>query len=152
MMKNLVVNMKEPSLIPELNCTDINISLKFYIEVLGFKIIYDRPENYFAMIERQGSWLMLEQIDIRNRLWLKAKIERPFGRGVNFQIRASNVEELYKNSCDTESDIFLPMEERWYRTDEKEVGNKQFIVCNPDGYLLRFFKDLGERPIQKISD
>lgn len=38
------------------------------------------------------------------------------------------------------------MEERWYRADDREVGNRQFILLDPDGYLLRFYQDLGRRP------
>lgn len=37
------------------------------------------------------------------------------------------------------------MEEKWYRADDAYLGNKQFIVQDPDGFLLRFFEDLGER-------
>jgi hypothetical protein len=32
-----------------------------------------------------------------------------------------------------------------YRVGDKETGNKQFLVQDPDGYLLRFFEDLGLR-------
>ena len=35
--------------------------------------------------------------------------------------------------------------ERWYRKNGAEVGNRQFVVADPDGYLLRFFEDLGSR-------
>jgi hypothetical protein len=38
------------------------------------------------------------------------------------------------------------METRWYRIGRIERGNRQFVVADPDGYLLRFFEDLGERP------
>ena len=39
--------------------------------------------------------------------------------------------------------IFLPIESRWYRVDEHHEGNRQFVVQDPDGYLLRFWSDLG---------
>ena len=38
------------------------------------------------------------------------------------------------------------MEERWYRVGAEARGNRQFWVQDPDGYLLRFFQDLGLRP------
>lgn len=41
------------------------------------------------------------------------------------------------------------MEERWYRVNEQETGNRQFVVADPDGYLLRFFEDLGLRPLRE---
>ena len=43
--------------------------------------------------------------------------------------------------------LHLPLEDRWYRRDDHEVGNRQVIVADPDGYLLRFSKDLGTRPL-----
>ena len=42
--------------------------------------------------------------------------------------------------------LHLPPEDRWYRRDSLETGNRQFIVADPDGYLLRFYQDLGLRP------
>ncbi len=41
--------------------------------------------------------------------------------------------------------LYLPLEEKWYRKGETEVGNRQFVVADPDGYLLRFYEDLGTR-------
>ncbi|HSW93417.1 MAG TPA: VOC family protein, partial [Gammaproteobacteria bacterium] len=41
--------------------------------------------------------------------------------------------------------IFLPIEEKWYRANNVELGNRQFIVQDPDGYMLRFAEDPGER-------
>jgi hypothetical protein len=41
----------------------------------------------------------------------------------------------------------MPMEEKWYRANDTQLGNRQFIVQDPDGYLLRFFQDLGTRKI-----
>lgn len=42
---------------------------------------------------------------------------------------------------------YLPLEDRWYRRDQLENGYRQFVVADPDGYLLRFFTYLGERPV-----
>ena len=42
----------------------------------------------------------------------------------------------------------MDVEEKWYRRDGFEVGNRQILVQDPDGYLLRFTEDLGERPLQ----
>ena len=46
-------------------------------------------------------------------------------------------------------ELFLPVEEKWYRKNDREVGNRQFLVQDPDGYLLRFTEDLGVRPLQQ---
>jgi len=36
--------------------------------------------------------------------------------------------------------------ERWYRRDNTAVGQRQFLVMDPDGYLLRFAQSLGTTP------
>ena len=41
------------------------------------------------------------------------------------------------------------IEDKWYRADDIEIGNRQFIVLDPDGYMLRFAEELGERKIIK---
>lgn len=42
------------ALTPELACTNLKISLAFYVGVLEFNVQYQRPEDGFAMLERQG--------------------------------------------------------------------------------------------------
>ena len=41
--------------------------------------------------------------------------------------------------------LFLELEEKWYRQGDGETGVLQFVVADPDGYLLRFFEPLGFR-------
>ena len=136
------------NLIPELNCTSFKTSLEFYTSVLGFTILFQRPEHQFAMLDHQGAQLMIEEYNPAViRSFTAAKLEQPFGRGMNLQIRTDNVDALYANVQKSGASIFLPMEEKWYRADDKELGNRQFVVQDPDGYLLRFFQDLGARSI-----
>ena len=42
--------------------------------------------------------------------------------------------------------LHLPVEERWYRAGDRDIGVRQFVVADPDGYLLRFSEPLGSRP------
>lgn len=138
----------DPPILPELYCKDIDVTLQFYTQVLGFGIMYQRPEDKFARIERQGTQLMFEELGQsgENRVWLLGPIEYPFGRGISFQIETTDVESLYRAVQESGAPIFLPIEEKWYRSDNIFLGNRQFIVQDPDGYLLRFAEDLGERP------
>ena len=52
------------SLTPELCCSNIKISLDFYTKVLGFEIQCQREEEGFAMLERQGSRIMLDEVSM----------------------------------------------------------------------------------------
>jgi hypothetical protein len=71
---------------------------------------------------------------------------RPFGRGMNLQIRVDDIAPMLANLAAINHPLHLPVEDKWYRKGAVEVGNRQFIVADPDGYLLRFYQDLGERP------
>jgi catechol 2,3-dioxygenase-like lactoylglutathione lyase family enzyme len=137
--------MHAPKLVPELACSDIERSLAFYTKVLGFAVVYARPEECFAYLDRGGAQLMLDQMDV-GRTWSAAELEHPYGRGVNLQIEVPDVDGLYEVVQAAAAVIFLAIEDKWYRRDDVLVGNRQFIVQDPDGYLLRFFGDLGERP------
>ena len=73
-------------------------------------------------------------------------ITYPFGLGLNVQIRVPWVAPLVDALARNQHPLFLPVEGKWYRIGAEEFGNRQFVVADPDGYLLRFFQDLGSRP------
>lgn len=135
-----------PRLVPELICSDFDQSLAFYVGLLGFRVLYGRPEDRFAFLEREGAELMLEQPFTHDRLWPRAELSQPFGRGINFQITVSNVVELHSSIVAAGLECFLPLEERWYRRDRIEIGVRQLAVQDPDGYLIRLSQKIGERP------
>ncbi len=135
-----------PKLIPELKVADFEKSLNFYTKLCGFGVHYARPEEKFAMLERDGAMLMIELMESQDR-WQVGKREYPLGQGINFQIQVSEVQELYAAFKKAGYPIFFEMEEKWYRKGDQEVGNKQFLVQDPDGYLLRFFENLGTRKL-----
>lgn len=130
-------------IIPELSVTNLENSLKFY-KTIGFKIEYDRPENKFAFISLGEIQFMLQQITSEDK-WTIAPLTYPFGNGINFQLEVTSVDEIYNNLKSNNYKIAYEIEENWYRQDNKLLGNKEFLVQDPDGYLLRFSEDLGEK-------
>ncbi|MDP1608082.1 MAG: VOC family protein [Chlamydiales bacterium] len=140
---------KNPTLIPELKVLDYDKSLDFYTKLAGFEVVYDRPEENFAMLETNGARLMIEGIITKSRSWLVGQMERPFGRGMHLQIEVQDVHRLYQSLKKAEYQIFFDLEEKWYRVNDKEIGHKQFLVQDPDGYLLRFFEKIGSRPFSQ---
>jgi catechol 2,3-dioxygenase-like lactoylglutathione lyase family enzyme len=139
------------SLIPELSVRDCQTSLAFYVSVLGFSVLYERPEEGFALLTLGDAQLMIDQIAL-TRDWETAPLEYPFGRGINFQITVADVAPLLENLAKHGIALFLKLEERWYRKNDLEVGNRQFLVQDPDGYLLRFTEDLGTRSLRGNHD
>ena len=54
----------------------------------------------------------------------------------------------YERVCAAHAQVLIPLEEGWYRRLQIENGNRQFVVVDPDGYLLRFYTYLGKRNVQ----
>lgn len=129
--------------IPELDVTNLYNTIKFY-KTCGFKIEYDRPESRFAFMSLGEIQFMFCELKEENK-WETGKLEYPFGRGINFQLEVDNVDKVYTNLKNEGYPIMIEMEENWYRQDNKLLGNKEFLVQDPDGYLLRFCEDLGSK-------
>lgn len=126
--------MKFNSLIPELSVTDINKSKEFYLS-LGFQIKYERVEDKFCFLELENNQIMIEQI---NDNWNTGTLEYPFGRGINISMSVSNVNELYKKIINKNIKPFKELETHSYRVDDINYEDIEFLIQDPDGYLLRF--------------
>ena len=123
-------------LLPELSVTDINRTKAFYIDLLGFKLEYERPENKFMFLSFEGSQFMFEEIHTDG--WNTADLEYPLGRGINFSVETDNIDAIYQKLLDAEYPLFRPMMTSRYRMNDEWLQQKQFLVQDPDGYLLRF--------------
>ena len=128
-------------LIPELSVSNINDSLEFYTKVLGFKIEYERKEDKFAFLSYFGAQIMLEEI---NEHWSVGKLEKPFGRGINFQIETEEIEDVSKRLKANNKKIYKDIFESRYKADDITYVEKELLVQDPDGYLLRFQQTIEE--------
>jgi catechol 2,3-dioxygenase-like lactoylglutathione lyase family enzyme len=144
------MNNTSNALVPELSITNFEKSLYFYTQILGFSVAYQRPEEGFAFLTLGNAQIMIDEIG-KSRTWATGELDFPLGRGMNLQIEVKSVEPLLESLKANQIELFMQPEEKWYRVDDYEAGNKQFLVQDPDGYLLRFAEDLGRRPIAVIS-
>ena len=131
-------------LVPELMVTDLDISLAFWLHCLGFEIAYQRPEDGFAYLDLNGAQVMLEQIDPDAGQWLTAPLSKPFGRGINLQIDVVAVAPIIHKLRQAGYTPYRECADTWYRVDDGEVGQREFIVQDPDGYLIRLVERLGK--------
>lgn len=127
--------MKYNSLIPELTVLDIKRTKHFYVDVLNFKIEYERPEDRFVFLSFENNQMMFEQ---ENGHWSVGVLEYPFGRGVNFEMTISDVEGLYKRILNFNIKPFRELKLSNYRNGDEYIVQKEFLLQDPDGYLLRF--------------
>ena len=126
--------MKFNSLIPELSVSNINKSKEFYLKI-GFKIKYERKEDKFCFLELENNQIMIEE---NNNNWNTGELEYPYGRGINISMSISDIEKLYKTLKKEKINFFLDLEVHEYRVDDKTYYDKEFLIQDPDGYLLRF--------------
>lgn len=134
-------------IVPELGVRDWQISRDFYLRVLGFAPRHERPEEGFSYLEREGAELMIDQIGLGRSFEAGAgPLLGPLGRGMNLQIEVSDLGPVLAALEAEGWPLLLPLEERWYRAGAQDLGNRQIVLADPDGYLLRFFEDLGCRP------
>lgn len=127
------------AMVPELDVTNLDASLAFWCDLLGFEIAYARREAGFAYLERGPLQIMLCEI---NDSWETGPLERPFGRGINFQMQVPSVEPITAALANANWPLFRPIEEKRYRVGSGWSLCKEFLVQDPDGYLLRFAANL----------
>ncbi len=128
--------MKFNSLIPELTVSDIEKTKEFYIDILGFKIEFERPEDKFIFLSLGGAQMMFEEYHEKG--WNVAGLEYPYGRGINFEIGVSDIDKLYSKVLEAGIEPYRALKTNVYMVGEEETKQKEFLIMDYDGYLLRF--------------
>ncbi len=131
-------------MVPELTVTDFKKSLAFYTDILGFQIRNQREKPDFAYLEHEKAQIMIEQF--HESSWNTAELSYPLGRGINLQIELTNTQPILDRLKKSNVKLYRDIKESWYDTGSLSSGQKEFLVQDPDGYLLRFTQFLGEKP------
>lgn len=126
--------MKFNSLIPELSVSNIENSIKFYTSI-GFQIKYERKKDKFCFLELEKNQIMIEQI---NDNWNTGVLEYPFGRGVNISMSIKDIDQYYDEIKKNNIKLFQEIKVSKYQVDNIVYEDKEFLIQDPDGYLLRF--------------
>ena len=134
--------MSSAKLVPELLVSNHAASRDFYVRIIGFTARYERPAEKFSYLDLDGAELMIEE---ETDFWTTAPREKPYGRGINLQIEVAAIDPILSRLKEAGIALFRPVEEAWYRSGDTYSGNRQVLVQDPDGYLLRIFEDLGRQ-------
>jgi catechol 2,3-dioxygenase-like lactoylglutathione lyase family enzyme len=131
-------------MVPEITVLNFEKSLAFYTETLGFSVRYQRKKPNFVYIEQENVQIMIEQYteDGRN----VAELSKHLGRVINFQMALTDIEPMLKRINSAQIKLYRELKESWYDTGGVLSGQKEILVQDPDGYLLRFTQYLGEKP------
>lgn len=131
-------------LVPELTVRSLEASLRFYAAV-GFGVRFRRDRPAFAYLELGQAQLMLEEQ--HGEGWDVGPLDRPLGRGVNFQIEVPDVAAVHLALQALGVQPFRGIEDSWYAVSPYQLeGQREFLAQDPDGYLMRFCQYLGTRP------
>ena len=125
--------MKYNDLIPELVVSNINISKDFYVNMLGFKVEYEREEDKFIFISLGNIQLMLEE-GSKEEL---SQMKYPFGKGINFTFGVDNIDKLYSKFKIKKNLLKRDIEIREFRVNDEIIYAKEFSIIDPDGYFIR---------------
>lgn len=132
-----IMKVKFNKLIPELSVSDINKSKDFYLS-LGFSIVYERVDDKFCFLELDGNQLMIEEV---NQNWNVGELEYPFGRGINISMEVADIDKLYGFVKEKQYPVFRDMQIDSYQVGDRVYHDKQFLIQDLDGYLLRFISE-----------
>lgn len=134
-----MADLKDPywnRMVPELTVTNFPASLYFYVDVLGFNIVIKRSDPDFAYVSLGEAQIMLEQYHAEG--WNTSELVKPLGRGVNFQIEVDDIEQILARLLAHGISLYRALRDNHYSTGETIACQREFLVQDPDGYLLRF--------------
>ena len=123
-------------LIPELTVFNIEETKDFYLNILGFKLEYERIEDNFIFVSFESSQFMFEQL--HDDGWNIGELEYPLGRGINFSIEVKDIDTLYDKVISHNITPFRKIMISNYKVGDKICQQKEFLIQDPSGYLLRF--------------
>jgi len=130
-------------IVTELHVADLEVSLNFWKEILGFEIAYRRETERFVYLEHpEGQQIMLCQ---RHGRFETGPMQPPLGQGAMFQIYFQEIGSILANLVAKNWPLYLGPREVWRKTGDRESGQREVFVQDPDGYLLMLAQSIGER-------
>jgi catechol 2,3-dioxygenase-like lactoylglutathione lyase family enzyme len=135
--------------VAELHVADLELSLAFWMDIIGFEIAYRREEEKFVYLEHpEGQQIMLCQ---RHGRFETGPMQTPLGQGAMFQIYLTDISPILANLSVQNWPIYLGPRQVWRRTGDRESGQEEVFVQDPDGYLLMLAHNIGERPLAQAD-
>ena len=132
-------------LMAEMMVTDYPVSLAFWTGVLGFGIAFERPAQKLAcLVHPDGAQVMVYQ---RDGDWETGAMEAPFGRGMVVQVYLRDVDAVAARVVAAGVRFYVEPREKWRDWGDRLGGQREFLVQDPDGYLVMVVQRLGERPL-----
>jgi hypothetical protein len=78
-------------------------------------------------------------------------MQLPFGQGAMFQAYFEDISPMLSRLTARRWPIYLGPREVWREVGDREAGQREVFIQDPDGYQLMLAQSIGERPIVKSS-
>ena len=134
-------------MVTELHVSDLDASLAFWSGIIGFEIAYARAAEKFVYLEHpEGQQIMLCQ---RHGRFETGPMQPPLGQGAMFQIYLGSLAPILAKLEIRKWPIYLGPREVWRNTGDRESGQREVFVQDPDGYLLMVAQNIGEKLLSR---
>jgi uncharacterized glyoxalase superfamily protein PhnB len=120
------------SFTPNLIVADVERSLAFYRDVLGFSVVTTVPDAsplVFAILQSGAVQVYLNAPGPAVEEYPLLK-DRPIGGTLTLFIRITGIRTAYEE-LKTKVNVVMPLEKKWY-------GPTEFACTDPDGYVITF--------------
>ncbi len=124
------------TLTPNLMVNDVEETIEYYTDILGFTLLKTVPEKGnpdWAMVKRNDVILMFQSAKSLKDELPKLKSQKP-GGGLTFYIKVDRITELHEELVENEVEIIANLESTFYDTIE-------FSIIDNNGYVLTFSEE-----------
>ena len=136
-------------LIAEMMVHDYARSLAFWTGPMGFAPAFTRPAQKLAcLVHPNGAQVMIYQ---RDGDWETGPMEAPFGRGLVVQVFVADVDAMARAMARAGVPFYVPLREKWRDWGDHLGGQREFLVQDPDGYLIMVAQHIGTRPFDRAD-
>ena len=133
------------SLMTEMMVQDYPRSLKFWTGPMGFTPAFTRPAQKLACLTHpDGAQIMIYE---RDGDWETGPLTAPFGRGAVIQVYVNDATEMAKAMTEAHIPFYVPLRDKWRDWGDRLGGQREFLVQDPDGYLIMIAQRIGEKPL-----
>ena len=133
------------ALICEMMVEDYPASLVWWTTLIGMAPVFTRPGQKLALLAHEdGAQVMIYQ---RDGDWETGEMEPPFGRGAVVQVFVGDVRAVQARFAASGHPFYVDLREKWRDWGDRLGGQREFLVQDPDGYLVMVAERIGERTL-----
>ena len=132
-------------LVVEMMVQDYDRALAWWTGFVGMAPVFTRPAQKLAFLQHgDGAQVMIYE---RDGDWEVAAMAPPFGRGAVVQVFVDDVAAVHARFAAAGHEFYLDLREKWRDWGDCLGGQREFLVQDPDGYLVMVAQHLGTRPL-----